>query len=348
MSRRVLYYDVLNVLACLAVISLHHNNIVHTYSDSLMWKTALIPEAVCYWAVPVFLMLSGATLMNYRAKYDTATFFRRRLSRALIPFLAWSALVLVWKVCVIGSYTLSPVSVRTVLDAIINNRVESRYWFFPLLIACYLMMPVFSWLTGKRCRSTLWYLVLAMFLFQGVITPLCKVVGLSWNSTLAPPLHRYFIYIPLGYLLSTTSFTAVERRLIYLVGLGGTAFRYVAVYLLCTADGAKNDIFFDYAAFPAVLQAVAVFVWAKSVDWARVLRALRLTPERLAKLSSCSLGIYLIHSVVMRYELQLLAPLGITERRVIWRTALIAMTYLVSLGAVSLLKRVPGLRRLVP
>ena len=53
-KKRVLYFDVLNILACIAVISLHHNGVVHTYSNSWTWKTALIVETGAYWAVPVF------------------------------------------------------------------------------------------------------------------------------------------------------------------------------------------------------------------------------------------------------------------------------------------------------
>ena len=83
-KKRVLYFDVLNILACIAVISLHHNGVVHTYSNSWTWKTALIVETGAYWAVPVFLMLSGATLMNYRENYDTVTFFKKRFSRAVL------------------------------------------------------------------------------------------------------------------------------------------------------------------------------------------------------------------------------------------------------------------------
>ena len=68
---RILYYDILNILACLCVVFIHSNGIVHTYSSSRAWKTALIFEVVGYWAVPIFIMLSGATLFKYRERYTT-------------------------------------------------------------------------------------------------------------------------------------------------------------------------------------------------------------------------------------------------------------------------------------
>lgn len=349
MKKRVLYYDVLNIAACLAVIAMHHNGVVHTYSDSLMWKTALIVEVGAYWAVPIFLMISGATLMNYREKYDTKTFFQKRLLRTVIPFFAWSAIVLVWKTAVTGVFQMEEVNLRTVLNALLNNQMESKYWFFPTIISFYLMMPVLSWLTEEKHRPTLRYVVIAMFILQSTMPPVCRLLGITWNSSFSlASMSNLIIYIFLGYLLANTEFSARERRWIYLFGAAGAVIRYVGVYVLSTADGEKNTIFFNSGYFPAVMLACAVFVWAKSVNWERVMQKLPISKEQIAKISACSLGIYLIHDIVMHYELELLRPFGMTTGRVVWRTLFIPVTYLISFAAVSLMKRVPGLRRLVP
>ena len=37
-KQRLLYIDILNILACLAVISLHHNGLVHSFEDTLAWR----------------------------------------------------------------------------------------------------------------------------------------------------------------------------------------------------------------------------------------------------------------------------------------------------------------------
>lgn len=89
---RIVYFDILNILSIIAVIALHCNGIVHNFSTkySTAWATSLIVECVCYWAVPIFLMLSGANLIKYREKYDTKTFFKKRFSKVLVPFLFWA------------------------------------------------------------------------------------------------------------------------------------------------------------------------------------------------------------------------------------------------------------------
>ena len=71
---RVLYYDLLNIAACVAVIALHHNGLFHIFTGDRVWKECMIAEVGFYWAVPVFLMLSGATLLDYRNKYTTKVF----------------------------------------------------------------------------------------------------------------------------------------------------------------------------------------------------------------------------------------------------------------------------------
>lgn len=347
MKKRVAYFDILNIAACLAVISLHHNGVVHSYSDSFTWKTALIVEVVAYWAVPVFLMLSGATLMNYREKYDTATFFRKRLTRAVIPFFAWSAIVLLWKLAT-GQFTFETGSPQEIINVMLNNKMENVYWYFPFLFSVYLIMPLLSWLTEEKHRPSLRYAVLAMFVLQSTMIPLTKLVGISWNSNFALPINSYLIFIFLGYLLSTADLSPSARHKLYWAGLAGAVIRYGAIFLLSTRDGAKNTLFFNYGYFPSVMLAVAVFVWAKSVNWERVLEKLRLTPQFVSKLSSYSLGIYLTHRMVMYYELQFLGQFGITNSRVIWRTLFIPVTYLLSLALVAGLKKLPGLRRIVP
>lgn len=75
----VTYFDVLNIIACLAVLILHHNGIVWQFSKSWSWRISLLVECAFYWAVPIFLMLSGATLMNLQRKVFDTDFFQKKI-----------------------------------------------------------------------------------------------------------------------------------------------------------------------------------------------------------------------------------------------------------------------------
>lgn len=86
-KKRILYFDILNILACFGVVCLHQNGIVHWYDiHTAPFKQSLIFEVGFFWAVPIFFMLSGATLFDYRSRYSTKEFLLRRAKRVLIPF----------------------------------------------------------------------------------------------------------------------------------------------------------------------------------------------------------------------------------------------------------------------
>ena len=137
MKSRVLYYDILNVLACICVVALHCNGIVHEYSNTAVWKQALIVEVIAYWAVPVFFMLSGAKLFTYRQKMDTETFLKKRIFKILIPWLIWCILWLNYRVVVSRSIHITSVRELVVIlyKGIFNNELQGIYWFFiPMII----------------------------------------------------------------------------------------------------------------------------------------------------------------------------------------------------------------------
>lgn len=91
-QKRIVYIDILNIAACIAVIFLHMNGFAHHYAPNSLWKSSLVFECIFYWAVPIFLMISGANLLDYRKRYDTKTFFKKRFTKILIPWIFWSFL----------------------------------------------------------------------------------------------------------------------------------------------------------------------------------------------------------------------------------------------------------------
>ena len=67
------YLDLLSIIAAFSVIILHVNGVFWEFSSTQSyWKSALIIESVFYFAVPVFFMISGATLMNFYERYGFA------------------------------------------------------------------------------------------------------------------------------------------------------------------------------------------------------------------------------------------------------------------------------------
>lgn len=337
-KERIVYLDVLNILACIAVITLHHNGLVFHFDNSIAWKESLFVECVFYWAVPVFLMISGANLLNYREKYCTKVFFKKRILRTVIPWLIWSFIMLVWKVWT-GQLELEQNSMGYILNLIFNFQVENVYWFFGALFACYMAIPVFSVLT--RERKLLWYTVGLNFFFISCLPALKLWLGVSWNLDV-PIVGSLIIYVLLGYLFSTRENKKYLRIILYFLGIGGFLFRLIYTYIFSSKNQQLDSTIKGYGWFHAVFLSVAVFVWVKNVKWEKWI------PQRvlqyLPMISSCSFGVYLLHRIVMYYEAGIT---GLDIHSFVWRICFVPVTYLISLFIIMVLKKIPVIGKIV-
>lgn len=336
-KKRVMYFDLLNICAAMCVILLHCNGISHTYSDTIAWKQAMLVETVCYWAVPVFLMLSGANLMGYRDKYSTAEFFKKRFVHTVIPFVAWSLINAALK-----GFNLVEIGWQGVMNHLFLSKFENVYWFFIPLFAVYLAMPVLSLL--RENRRILWYMVGGAFLLQSTLPALFRYAGLSWNGSLSMlTMGGYLIYPVLGYLLSVTDLTRAQRAGIYLLGIFGAALRYFGTWFLSARDGTLNQTFFSYTEYYAVFLSVAVFVLFKQIFGKSGGGSHSGLQKITRELSGCSFGVYLIHMTVYRALSQVI-PVNCWE----WRILVPFLIYAIAVAVTFVLRRIPIVKYIIP
>lgn len=138
-SGQVVYFDILNSLAAICVVWIHFANGFHGYRDTVDWQWCLFIQVACFWAVPVFFMLSGATLMDYPKKYSTRDFFKKRIKKTLIPYLLFGCVALVFYQHHGGTVQINREHpIASLLDIFMNNRMEPIYWFLPILFGCYI------------------------------------------------------------------------------------------------------------------------------------------------------------------------------------------------------------------
>ncbi len=336
-KKRVVYFDVLNILAALAVVFLHCNSSVHTFQNTLAWKQALGVEVIFYWAVPIFFMLSGANLMNYRERYSTEEFFKKRLIRILIPFIVFSLIYAVL-------YKVDPMVIgkREFINRFFNTQIMTIFWFFIPMFSVYLAMPVLSLL--KDNRRILWYMAGLGFMLNSFLPQVFRYLGLVWNGSLTFLMTGGFlIFTVLGYLLSQTDISFKKRLIIYGAGLISVILRYFATIHLSVKDGVLNYTFFDYLQWHSVLLAVAVFVAFKHSKWIAKLGESRKASVFLKSLSSLSFGIYLTHYIVIEFLYKFIVP-----GTYLWKLGVPFLVYAVSAVAVYVLKKIPIIKYIVP
>lgn len=287
----------LRVIAIVAVVSIHTTGM--TMSDgglrgSAVWWTAAIVNVGATWAVPVFVMISGALLLGpAREGEDAVGFYRRRLARIAVPLLFWHAFYIGFKMWV-KDY-------RPTLDKVVGDlllaKTYTALYFFWLILGLYLLVPVLRvFLAHASARDR--YLVTGIALAFGLGVQITNAY-INVRQLGAPALRltapTYFLpyigYFMLGYVLRDVVLTARQRLVAALVLL-------LALTELVWQHTHAADLPLDFAvALPpntlgsmAALAAVLVFLLARgTLD--RGGRVGRATSDRVLGVFGCHLAV---------------------------------------------------------
>jgi len=271
-----IYIDFLAIVSAFAVVMLHANGVFWSHPAGRLWITSNCIETMFYFAVPIFFMISGATLMDYWDKYSTKEYFIRRAIRAGIPFLAWKTGCVLAMGHLPYDHLVSRETVLIFLNEFWNSSIITVYWFFLPLFVIYLSIPFLASVREKRTNFgyvIAWsVLVMAAQLLIDFLKwkwGFCASIDLNMGK-LSPVVSAYPLLYPLlGYWLATCEIPRKYRIAIYLLGIAGFLMHFGGTMYVTSPDGPINGMFKGYANLPAVLQAAGLFLFVKNIDFGK-------------------------------------------------------------------------------
>jgi surface polysaccharide O-acyltransferase-like enzyme len=347
---RLLYGDPLRVFGSLAVVATHLCTAITENTEAVgtsRWWQAALCDGATRWAVPAFLMLSGALLLEPVPGETTALFYRKRLKRLAYVCLFWPLFYQAWA----KYYLHETVTPRSVLrDFVLAEPYYHLHFLFALPGLYFLtpMLRVYTRHAARRQFRLLTIVVLGVTVLAGGIQ---EIRGLTLDLS-SNTLTRFLPY--LGYYLGGYALRDVvlSRRglLLAAAGLATSIILYAvgtsALVRLCWPHSFAFYFLTQYS-LSRILGGISVFLllatlFQRGIRWpfvnALVARWLALAP-------SC-LGIYLIHPIFIDLFKQV--DSGITSLP-LWLSlpATWIGVWTASLGTTLLLRRVPYLGRIV-
>lgn len=345
----ILYFDLLNIFACFAVVALHVNGVVHTFAKTRNWVSCMFIEALFYFAVPVFFMLTGATLINYRKRYGTGTFFKKRLLKTLVPFIIWSIIGICWSIFYTKGMKISDINTPAkFISAVINCKGMGIYWFFPALFSVYLTIPLFSLVDEEKRigKNGVFTYLIFLYLILNVLMPfICKKAEIQWNYSLSTVCcGGYTVWILIGYYLANTDIKKSFRIFIYILGLLGFFMYFYLTVQKSFKAGNFDKTYAGYMNIPAMLMGTAVFVFFKYGKW-NFIEKHEKAVKFVRNLSAASFGVYLIHYYIKDFSIR---HFEIDPRNTLYRIAGTFIIYGVSVIIVRLIQKIPVIRKIIP
>lgn len=343
---RLYAYDVLRIWAVCAVVAIHAFGLIAINPDldrSSQDVVATILTNGSIWAVPVFVMLSGAlTLADSAHRDGPRKFYERRASRVIPALVVWTFVYLV----VIRLWLLQePMTRVEILTVLFDARVYPHLYFLWLIAGLYVVAPLlhaFLAAGGTRRAVVVATVALAGTVLVFMAPSILALGGVDRTIRLNVltfwlPYVGYFLAGHAVHRLHIGGRTRIAAAIVAVAALVFVVVQHLFPEDFRVAFAISNG---DYQGLAAAVLAVAIFVAV--TPWRP--RPGPRTARLLVALSDASFGVFLVHFVVLLVPYELLK--GFREATSLGETALAYAVILAGSFAISLVaRRVPGVRR---
>ena len=341
-SQRIPYLDALRVAATFAVIILH--------LSATGYQTApegSVSRAICWgydhlsrFAVPVFMMISGAIFLDPDRNVTLSSLWKRNISRLLLRFFVWSA----------GYALLQAAREQTLFSSayyisVIRKTLTGHYhmWYLYMIMGLYLAVPFLRPVAADR--NLLKQFILLSFLQSSLPRLLCliPVAGEVAREVLEKVDIGFFAgyagYFCLGYYLHSTR---ISRRSVTVFAVLAAALM-LAMAAFEMRGNLTERLFQEKMPHIAVYSAAVFLVFKENA--ARFERSEKLK-KLIEKLAVCSFGMYLVHPAV-NFVLNALGLHARTFSPLLCVPACGVLVFAISFAIAAFLNQCPLLKRLV-
>lgn len=340
MSYEKNYISILNVLACIGVVILHTFETGYTSDANFVFEVLI--RAIAYCAVPVFFMITGATLIDYRERYDTKTFFKKRLLKVIIPLIIWSIIYFIINFFK-GKFSINDLSFKFVFEYFFLVKTNPIFWFFVVIIGIYLAIPVISLIPQETRRKAFLYIIIITFVFNQFLPDLLYHLNLNYNYDLKFPLtySGWISFIFIGYYIDKYEIVKKHRVIIYVLGIIGFLTMVVPTIFISYHKNESCSWFDEYYDAPCVLYSASVFLFFKSkINNNQIVTKIMPFFNFVAL---TTLGIYVLH-IAIRDFLRYFYTYSYFGMNLVLTLSILTICFIV----VKIVQKIPGLRHIFP
>jgi surface polysaccharide O-acyltransferase-like enzyme len=343
--------DLIRVFAIILVIMLHVSNAFYfTFYqapfNAASWWTFTVYKSVSLPCVPLFVILSGALLLQpSKLNEPVKVFLKKRLSRIGLAFVFWSFVYLAWGFA-INDF---PITLNNVIQGWLMGWFEGPYyhfWFLYVIFGLYLITPLLRAIMASKPKL-LGYLILLWFLGVAVVPLFPFLVGYSLNSSVFV-IGGYVGYFVLGVYLKKVRF---RPALLYGFIVLGVLLTVGCTWLMNFPLHAlgQNNFFFDYLTINVIMASVALFMFLSKfpADWPSSNH--RYAKKLVQAISNNTLPIYLFHVLILEaLQIGIFGfAVNLAVDPIIQIPIVTVVVLFITTGLVLVMKKVPILRKLI-
>lgn len=287
-NERIFYFDFLRAFAIIAVIICHVNFFFGPLNTSLEIIGQLTFHDIGRVGVPIFLMISGALLLN-REYSNLSDFLKRRFTRIVYPFIFWMILITLTSLY----FKKTPIYIWNVITG--NPSIA---WYFWILIGIYLAIPILNEFIKKYGEKGCEYFLVIWFIYIVLNSlnsyPLFPYFKLDWFS-------GFMGYPVLGYYLSNKKFNISDSKM-YKIGLG-IFLVSLSIFVNYTQTNSFVSVEQMYQNIIVVFMGIGMYLFIEYLDKENKFNSIKNNAigKAISSISLCSYGMYFSHVIIIMF-----------------------------------------------
>jgi surface polysaccharide O-acyltransferase-like enzyme len=299
--KKIQWLDTLRALAMLGVIIIHVSTpvIKMMYGKNMeYWWIGNILDSAVRFSVPLFLLLSGATMLG--KEYNLIDFYKKRILRVLFPILFWMIVYWVYRWLSLNPKS-QPHTFYSFIDWCINlflkEGISKHFWYIYMILFIYIFVPFI----GKGVRKINQTNILYILVGWVILTFACKSIPLNlyvWSGDYGSKVLGYFLYtgyLVLGYFLRRIPVVSFRTRIyaitVFFLSIVNSAI--LTFYFSKQVHGLDLSIY-SYLTINTMIQSIAIFIFVKDYS-----NKNKIITTFQSTISDYSFGIYLVHIMVL-------------------------------------------------
>ena len=345
---REIWLDLLKVVSAFFIVMIHAvgSGYQKTFGTGV-WRAFLILNVLPRFAVPVFMMVSGALMLGKEISIKKAV---RKAGKTAFLLVVWNLFYLFLRCALWGEMD----NLWQQIFAIpVKRQFSGHLWYIYFLVWMYLFAPVLGSLYRALSRNKRFYLVCITLLVPGVLDLYNNWFSFGGQTLLASyqlyMVPSYVGLMVLGRLIydefSKVRYAGLVGMCMSIIGFGGTV---LLTECYCKLEGKASDLLISENKLLIVLFSTGIFLLAASQS-ARLVQMPKKGKCLVVFLSKRALGIYLFHAMVI----WLLPTFRFAEHTFTCSSSAmeallcIILYYVISVYCVSAMSKIPLIREFV-
>lgn len=342
MTRRDGTVDLVKCLAICSVLLIHCSagHFGNYEVGANRWLAAAFYGCVSRWAVPAFLLCSGALMNDPGRDLPLKKLFSRYMLRLAAALAAWAVFYELFRIYTLWGTAPLGTLLQGAAENLFYGTTYYHLYYFYFIFALYLLLPLTRLIARHASEAELRYILLLLFLSGGVI----RTFHYFWPLNRMQSSLLYFSISVAGMcpglgLLGWYMRRHPPKRCIGGLALfaAGLAMALAGTYVRSVRSGSLDQMFLDGFSLFVLMMAVGVFRVCQWISgrWDKL-------PRVVPFLSAASFCVYLVHPFFQHQ----IAPDWFLSMPVYWAVPLQAAVLLaLSLAVYLVLRRVPVVKR---